>query len=46
MKILRRLLCLLRGHNPRWKLGYNQIYTPVCKTCGKELKTNWKGGFW
>ena len=36
MNILRRFLCFLRGHTPKWYLK-NGIYEARCSTCKKEL---------
>lgn len=47
MRWLKRLLCLIRGHVPVYRLnkrtGLIEIY---CKLCNQELRQDFKGHFW
>lgn len=47
MRWLKRLLCLLRGHSPGYKLNCKtQLIECRCRTCGEEIPLDFKGRFW
>ncbi len=47
MRWLKRLVCLLRGHTPKYKLNKTSGLIEVrCKHCDVELQHDFKGRFW
>jgi hypothetical protein len=51
IKAFLRILCYLRGHEPRYYLKKplthgGEVWGIKCKTCGCELKADWKGQYW
>lgn len=45
--LLRRFLCFLRGHKPRYALDRETgCIIVVCKTCKQEITFDTKGRFW